>query len=645
MNIFKNSKKCIKANAGLALVFCLFCVLVIFLIWPSVNNNNIEEGDFAANSLLVQDAKHFTLLKGNYSRMGFNHPGPAILYCLAFGEIIFYDCLHVVKSPFSGQLIAVAMYIAFWLVLMLRIIKRYNSSFTASLFFVALFMTLTRTVPFVAAQNFYTYIWFPLLYFFPFSTFITATSRLAIGKLDSLGTMAISAGFLIHGHASFMAIVPIIVLVVLAFNFLSNLIFEEKHLITFKRLLENKEKILLAFCIIFIFLLPIIILTIKEYPGPLAQYYHFSKLHTANALKGAWRFVAFYWGENVGMLWGSFSLAIVLFTIRWWKSVELLWGVVSVIIASTAALLYYAIKGVDMLNEVYIGFFYFSTPTLFITVIVYILITSISFIKKPGLYLLSAISLFIFAKHSFDTAPAPKYNAPQVKALYDSLNNIKLKEERIVITPNDFGDWEIFVSLANYAKRNKNSLFCISKTRWHLLYTDTLKCTTDEEENNKLQYIAQRNPPPAVQKPLKIADFYFQSITGEFNLTPKNMTTPMGHLISGNNKDYWLSEEDREGWVWFGPHMLLAGGNYDVCFNVSVKPLRGNKIDKPVKLDICKDAGATILTELLVQPSDYNKDQFVLSLSLGDITGGLEFRIYKFANTIVEVRDIIIRRH
>src|SRR5688500_16653540 len=66
-----------------------------------------EGGDFAANSLLIQDAKSFDLLVGHYSRIGFNHPGPAILYFQALGEYVFYDLTHLVGAPFAGQLLSV----------------------------------------------------------------------------------------------------------------------------------------------------------------------------------------------------------------------------------------------------------------------------------------------------------------------------------------------------------------------------------------------------------------------------------------------------------------------------------------------------------------------------------------------------------
>ena len=59
-----------------------------------------------ANSILIEQARRFTLLVGHYSREHFNEPGPAFLYVQAWGESLFYDALHVVPTPWNGQLIA-----------------------------------------------------------------------------------------------------------------------------------------------------------------------------------------------------------------------------------------------------------------------------------------------------------------------------------------------------------------------------------------------------------------------------------------------------------------------------------------------------------------------------------------------------------
>jgi len=57
-----------------------------------------EDADMGANSILIEQARRFTLLVGHYSRYHFNEPGPAFLYVQAWGESLFYEALHVVPT-------------------------------------------------------------------------------------------------------------------------------------------------------------------------------------------------------------------------------------------------------------------------------------------------------------------------------------------------------------------------------------------------------------------------------------------------------------------------------------------------------------------------------------------------------------------
>ena len=68
-----------------------------------------EDQDFAANTIAVLQAKRFDLLTGNYSKEGFYHPGPAFLYVMAAGESFFHDLLHLVPTPWNGQLLAILL--------------------------------------------------------------------------------------------------------------------------------------------------------------------------------------------------------------------------------------------------------------------------------------------------------------------------------------------------------------------------------------------------------------------------------------------------------------------------------------------------------------------------------------------------------
>jgi hypothetical protein len=99
------------AAAAVALVAVL-CVRNRFLFTSRL----YEDADMGANSILVEQARHFTLLVGNYSRDHFHHPGPAYMYVKAAGESLFWAWLHVVPSAWNGQLLAVyalnAMFVA-----------------------------------------------------------------------------------------------------------------------------------------------------------------------------------------------------------------------------------------------------------------------------------------------------------------------------------------------------------------------------------------------------------------------------------------------------------------------------------------------------------------------------------------------------
>src|ERR1700683_314667 len=94
-----------KRDKAPLLLTAIFVLLVLAVNFQLFTRPIVEAGDYAANSLLVQQAKHFRLLTGHYSRWHFMHPGPAFLYLFALGEFLFYDVLHIVPAPYNGQLL------------------------------------------------------------------------------------------------------------------------------------------------------------------------------------------------------------------------------------------------------------------------------------------------------------------------------------------------------------------------------------------------------------------------------------------------------------------------------------------------------------------------------------------------------------
>src|SRR4051794_8416728 len=74
-------------------------ILALHLSWRDLDS----AGYSAATDMLVQDAKRLALLHGNYSRVGFYHPGPHLFYLMAAGEFLFRDLLGIAKSTEAAQ--------------------------------------------------------------------------------------------------------------------------------------------------------------------------------------------------------------------------------------------------------------------------------------------------------------------------------------------------------------------------------------------------------------------------------------------------------------------------------------------------------------------------------------------------------------
>jgi hypothetical protein len=467
------------------IMILLMAAILILPNWSTIRSQIFETGDAAANSLLIQDAKSFKLLVGNYSRIGFNHPGPAILYVLAAGEILFYDTFKLAVSPVGGQLIAVGIYNAFWLIAILALFVRIAGSKSVGFLSLALFVYATNLID----VQFLTGMWFPHLYFLPFAVMLLAASRLVSGHTDNWITLAVSSGFLIHGHVSFVAIIGIIFIVAIAFNHTQSRAYKETALLSNSYLRTNIRNVLYFIGIGFIFLLPIVIETILRFPGPIADYASFGGLHKPNSATKALRFVSYYWGGGPGMFAGMALLAaLVVYTKNethdFRRNVK---SLVALLFSATFALWFYARYGVDNLDYKYIGLFYYSVPilTLVLAVIVTLRRVSIPF-KTPILVLLCALLSFGAYKEIHRLA-SPGLYGQEVADLYHALNAIE-RSGRLVLDmnrgPRHSEIWPTMVGVLAYAKRQHNNFICINQN-WHIMYTHPNKCTPDEVAGGK----------------------------------------------------------------------------------------------------------------------------------------------------------------
>jgi hypothetical protein len=179
-----------------------FVLLVLALNVQLFTQPVVETTDFAANSLLVQQARHFTLLTGHYSRWRFHHPGPAFLYLFALGEFLFHDVLHIVPAPYNAQVLIMIVFNGVLLGAALYIFRR-NAELSVPL---ALLATLVvsvivnvtsypRSYPPMLISN-----WMPDVMVFPFLLFAVSAASVLAGQTRGLPWMAFSGMLLIHAH-------------------------------------------------------------------------------------------------------------------------------------------------------------------------------------------------------------------------------------------------------------------------------------------------------------------------------------------------------------------------------------------------------------------------------------------------------------
>lgn len=469
------------------ILFLFIASLLLYANRCVILSDNYEVGDYAANSLLIIDAKSFNLWVGHYSRLGFNQPGPAILYVLAIGEWLFHDLTGLVKSPFSGQLIAVAFYNAFWISLLGSLFLRMYSSIVAVILSIATFLFTMALFDHVSLIG----IWPPHLFLCPFAVTILALARLSASKTDGMIPLALSSGFLINGYASFVPILGIMLTGIIVYNFFNNKSYPEQRIIATQFLLKNNRIILLSIGTFIVFFIPLLIMTIKEFPGPIANYIKYGGGHKPNTIKQALEFMSVYWDGYAPMFIGMLAcLLLPLHKIN--NQNSSIKGIVVAIFSATIALFFYAIYGVDSIKLWHVGLFYHAVPALLAaTIAAVILIVSASRFSKIVAIVLSIIMLIVF----FYQIKPIKYNSNDVVGIYNVLQKQKTNG-RLVLdlnnTKEDWGYiWSTILSVQIYAKRAGNDLLCINKN-WRIVFTKQAQCSQQELSSGK-HFIVKRS--------------------------------------------------------------------------------------------------------------------------------------------------------
>jgi hypothetical protein len=338
-----------------------------------------ETADEAANSILVMQAQHFTLLHGNYSRTGFFHPGPAYLYVMAAGQWLFHDLTHLVPTPWNGQLLAILLLNSALVATVATIVYGWARSVWAAITVPALIICLAAAVdvgmPALVNRDVLAANWMPDMYVPVFLAFLVAAASVAAGRTQHLWLLAGTGWLLIHGHAEFLFFVPLIV----AATALAALWPTRRApLAAVRRFARGRWRHYApALLVSALFATPIVVGLVLHWPGQFGKYWHYARSpaaghHSPGQVAG---YLLWYWSG--GSPWRGVLVLAAAVTAAVLVAVKLApaspggTGLRRFLLAalwiggiSTAGMLYYGVRGIDTLSARYVGFFYWSVPLL-----------------------------------------------------------------------------------------------------------------------------------------------------------------------------------------------------------------------------------------------------------------------------------------
>jgi len=348
-----------------AVLFAVLCARNRFLFTTRLH----EQGDAGANSILIEQARHFTLLVGNYSREHFNHPGPAYMYVQAAGEYLFQNALHLVPTAWNAHLLSVFALDCAFVALATGIAYGWTRSLRGAAACLAVFAGFVIAYPWILNSD-----WMPHMYVLAYMVFIMAAGSVAAGRMQDAWIFALTGWFLIHGHACFLLFVPAITAAVLA-----AVLWPRRHRLTasargFFR--DQRRNWLPAIIISALFALPILVNLALHWPGDFGKYISYGGSGRAGG-HGARQVIEyalwFWWPHRHAWLAPLLAYPAALAAVRWLCPARLrrfLFAMLAVNVVSSLAFLLYAAVGIDDLTEYYIGYFYWSAPLITVLVIV-----------------------------------------------------------------------------------------------------------------------------------------------------------------------------------------------------------------------------------------------------------------------------------
>ena len=451
-----------------------------------------ENADFAANTIAVLQAKHFHLLTGDYSKDQFYHPGPAFLYVMAGGESLFHDALHVVPTPWNGQLLAILLLNAVLIAATLALLATHAGARRVALACLLVVLVFVAVHPLTVNSG-----WLSYVYFAPTLLLLVSGASVATGRTAALPLLALSASLCIHGQAEFLLFAPATVLLALA-----GLVAAHRHDLR-DMFRGNAWHWAGAGVVAALFALPIALYTVRHWPGEFGLYLKYRHNVSAHhlihhSLSFSARYTLRYWwpgipttNADIGGRYVAVALAIVALLLALRCPVPslrrfLLWSLAMAGLM-TVLFVYYAQTAIGdkEIKQTYVGYFYWAVPLLVLMVAVagaavYLPRRRAAAVALAVTAAAAAVVATVVPQHQDNrNDPQAKYlGVPQLPQLVHTFATAA-NGRPIVLRIND-GAWFDAVGVVAYADRTGVRSCVVGSKAWGVLFRSQSICTQSE---------------------------------------------------------------------------------------------------------------------------------------------------------------------
>jgi len=447
-----------------------------------------EDADMGANSILIEQARRFTLLVGHYSRYKFNHPGPAFLYVQSWGESLFWAVLHVVPTAWNGQLIAVYALNGVFAALVVAVGHGWTRSARGTAAVLAVVLCGAALHPATFSSD-----WMPYVLVPAYLAFIVAIASVAAGHGRDAWIAALSGWFLIHGYASFLFFVPLLVLAALA-----ALAWPSRRALgsAVRALLRDHKRIWVpVVAISAVFALPMVLELVLHWPGNFGKYFSYSSSPTSGSANGLWQvahFALWFWWPHAHAWAVALVLCLLAALVAWRLPASpvrrLCWSLIAFDALSTILFAYYAATGIGDLSQYFAGYFYWSAPMILLLVIVLGVLEALP--SLPGLAV--AATAAVVACAAFAIAPQTRTStshvdtadlttgAPTDPTLPAGVAHVAaLAGGRPIVLRFDHNAWPAVTGFLVQAERT-GVRACAADPSWEFMLTSQFICTPAE---------------------------------------------------------------------------------------------------------------------------------------------------------------------